>query len=377
MKIVHLGKYYPPEMGGIETATQAIVRGQKRNGHDLIVVCFSTQAGGGTVSDDAKIHRFPINFKIGSQPIGLHYFFEGFRLALKSDAVHIHAPNLLASLLSIFLPKRIKVIVHWHSDIIGKGVLGAMVRPIEIAMIARADAIIGTSTPYIDSSTILRKARAKTSIVPLGAAPPKPQHIDGGTLSPSIFKFIGQRKLVLATGRLVPYKGFRFLIDAAHQLDEDTAIVIAGDGPCRAELQKQISESGLVHKVLLTGRVSDETLAGLFQRASVFCLPSIERSEAFGMVLLEAMSYGVPIVATTVEGSGMSWVNQHNVSGLNVPERDPDALAQACRLILTDSNLHKRLASDALLRYRSLFTVEATNQSIEALYQRLVNPSNR
>ena len=113
MKIIHLEKYYPPEMGGIETATQkAIVRGQTHNGHEVIVVCFSTQAGGGTVSDDAKIHRFPINFKIGSQPIGLYYFFEGFRLALKSDAVHIHAPNLLASLLSIFLPKRIKVIVH-------------------------------------------------------------------------------------------------------------------------------------------------------------------------------------------------------------------------------------------------------------------------
>jgi glycosyltransferase involved in cell wall biosynthesis len=181
------------------------------------------------------------------------------------------------------------------------------------------------------------------------------------------------KKLVLAVCRLVPYKGFDVLVEATRNLRDDAVVVIVGDGPLRQSLQAAIDEGGLSQRVCLAGRLSDAALHALFARASVYCLPSVHRAEAFGVVLLEAMSYGLPIVATNIPGSGVPWVNQHGVTGLNVPVGDPKALAQACNGILDSDQEHARLAEEARCRFLAEFTEDRSVSRMLATYRQLAS----
>jgi glycosyltransferase involved in cell wall biosynthesis len=184
--------------------------------------------------------------------------------------------------------------------------------------------------------------------------------------------FIGSRKLILSVGRLVPYKGFEVLIEAASSISADCAIVVVGTGPLRESLAEQIRARGLENKVLLAGRQEDNILAGLFSMARLFCLPSIERSEAFGVVLVEAMAYGLPIVATDIIGSGVPWVNAHLVSGLNVRPGDATALAASCNRILSSDELHAALSMGSRHRFENEFTDTLAVERTLSLYNRLV-----
>src|SRR5690606_10499914 len=121
------------------------------------------------------------------------------------------------------------------------------------------------------------------------------------------------------------------------------------------DLKNQVTRLGLTDKVVFAGRLSDEALQYLYCHASLFCLPSIERSEAFGVVLIEAMAYGLPVVATRIAGSGVPWVNEHETSGLNVEVGSPAALADACNKILSSSELRERFSLGARRRFLTEF----------------------
>jgi glycosyltransferase involved in cell wall biosynthesis len=138
------------------------------------------------------------------------------------------------------------------------------------------------------------------------------------------------------------------------------------------KLNAHIEEVGAGYKILLAGRVTDEELCALYQTAEVFCLPSIFRAEAFGVVLLEAMSYGLPIVATDIEGSGVPWVNQHGVSGLNVEVKNSEELAKACTQIITDPALQMRLGQGARQRYEINFTNKIFTENFLEIYKKLL-----
>lgn len=182
---------------------------------------------------------------------------------------------------------------------------------------------------------------------------------------------IGSRKLVLAVGRLVPYKGFDVLIRAAKQFVKDSVVVIVGSGPLEQELQHAIEQDGLEDRIVLAGRLSDTALHALFERATLYCLPSTYRAEAFGVVLLEAMTFGLPIVASDIPGSGVPWVNQHGVSGINVPIGDEKALAEACNQILGSEELRSRLSKGARQRFLAEFTEEVSVKRMMSAYDRL------
>ncbi|PTU32363.1 glycosyltransferase [Stenotrophobium rhamnosiphilum] len=367
MKIVHLGKFYPPDTGGIESVTQVLAQGHAGLGHDVAVGCFARNALVPAIMDGVMVHRFPMDLFWASQPVGWRYVREGLRMARAADVVHVHVPNLLASLMTLFVSKRPRVIVHWHSDVVNKGWFGKVVRPLERAMLRRADAVIATSPPYLNQSKLLQYVRDKVRVVPIGI--PLPDSLGlRPALANTFDQFLSGRKLILSVGRLVPYKGFQHLVDAAAAMPDDAAVIIAGNGPLRSALQAQIDGAGVGRKILLAGRVSDEELSALLAHAHVFCLPSVERSEAFGVVLLEAMCRGIPLIATRIEGSGTSWVNQDGVSGLNVATGDAPALAVACSRILQDSQLHQLLSEGARQRFHATFSVARFIADTEKLY---------
>lgn len=370
--IVHLGKFYPPDHGGIESVTESLARGAVRHGHRVTVVAFSS--GGRShdeVVDGVRVHREATLLRHASQPVSAAYMARAWRACRGADIVHVHTPNMLAALGAVLLPASSRVLVHWHSDVLGKGGLGRLLQPLERTLLQRARAVIATSPVYAAASERLSEVAGKVVVVPIGVAPPAPAAHGAEDAEPLVARLQG-RRLLLSLGRLASYKGFEVLVDAAAGLPDDVVVVIVGVGALEASLRQQIAARGLAHRVWLAGRLSDAGVRALFRRAQLFCLPSTTRAEAFGVVLLEAMAHGLPVVATQIEGSGVPWVNAAGVSGLNVPVGDPTALAAACTRLLTDPALQARLAAGARQRYLEQFTEEEAVRRTMALYDRLL-----
>lgn len=343
MHIVQIGKFYPPENGGIETVTLDLAEGFAQRGWKSHVVVFTRHEPETVVRNAVSVRRFKCVAQFSSQPLGLAWLAAAIRQARSADASILHAPNLLAGIISPFLGRG-KSIVLWHSDIVNKGLFGIIARPLEELMLRRADQIWVTSDVYAESSNRLRRYADKIRTMAIGirdaATGPKQP------LTPEILAFLRGRRFALSVGRLVPYKGFRDLIEAASLLDEDQAIIIAGTGPLKEDLAAVIARLGLGDRVLLAGRVSDELLKALFRHAAAFVLASNQRSEAYGVVLLEAMSFGLPIIATDIPGSGVPWVAGNGETGPIVPVGSPTAIADAIRSVMAAPD-------SALLRRRS------------------------
>lgn len=368
-RIFHLGKYYPPDAGGIESVTASLARGAHAAGHNVTVLCFQGLGKEDGFDSGVRIIRSPAT-KLSSQPLGWRYLQEGITQTRRADVVHVHLPNMLAALLIACLKKGPAVVLHWHSDVVGKGPLAALTRPLERAMLRRADHVICTSQAYAEASEALQHHRHKVTVIPIGVSDVTQhrQHDKTQALPLTIQDFAQERPIVLAVGRLVPYKGYDVLIRAAKLMRHDAAIVVVGGGPLAVELQDQVNKLQLGGSVLLAGRVSDDILSALKQRAQVYCMPSVERSEAFGVSIVEAMAASLPVIATCIAGSGVPWVNQHEESGLNVTPRDPQALADALDQLLGDPNVRATYAKGARQRYERFFTEEVALTQTLALY---------
>ncbi|AXE35836.1 glycosyltransferase [Chromobacterium phragmitis] len=383
-KVLHLGKHYHPDQGGIETVTQNIAEGAARAGCDVAVLCFGdVERLSRERVGDVEVLRAPIWRKAASQPIGWQYFRAFLRCAREYDIVHAHAPNMLAALAVVLARVPSRLVVHWHSDVVNKGWLGRMMHPLEWLMLRRADAVIATSQAYADASPLLRRFRDKVRVVPIGIEDPK--LVDNRSVSaPALAQACGYAgqpaeeshddRIVLAIGRLVPYKGFEVLVEAARELPPGCRIVIVGGGEGRAELESRIARYGVGDKVQLAGRLDDGSLRSLFQRATLFCLPSVSRAEAFGVVLLEAMAHGLPIIASDITGSGVPWVNSHEETGLNVPVGDARALAAAITSLLAEPERLERMRAAARRRFEAEFTAETATRRVLELYAALAPP---
>lgn len=371
--IIHLGKYYFPDAGGIESVTISLAEGAVASGNFVLVVCFEkTPAKSDEVIDGVHVVRAPISKMIASQPLGIKYFLQCLKFGKNADVIHLHVPNMLGALCALFIGKKPRLLVHWHSDVINKGILGKILRPLETALLRRADCIVATSLVYANASDTLRPYKYKISVVPIGAPDAKYDGTDSD-LPVWIDEQIRDKKIILAVGRLVPYKGFKVLIDAAKHLLNGSVVVIVGNGPLQQELQQAVELANVKGRVVLTGRLSDAALNALFERATLFCLPSTSRAEAFGVVLLEAMTYGLPIVATNIPGSGVPWVNQHGTSGLNVAVGDPVAIAQACNQILATPELRSSLSDGAHRRFASEFTEAVSVKRMMHVYDQMLS----
>lgn len=372
-KITHFGKYYLPDLGGVESVTVSLASGAARNGYSVTVVCFSKNREiKNELIANVKIKRSVIKKLFSGQPISFDYILKCILESRTSCLVHMHAPNFLALICSLFLPARVKLIVHWHSDVLNKGILGKILMPLEFLLLRRANCIIATSQKYADSSKALRRFKNKIKIVPIGVRD-IPRDAENILFLAKQKVATTKKRVILSVGRLVPYKGFDALIRAAPLISEDTTIVIAGDGPERERLSKSVIENNVQDRVFLVGRLSEAELISVFKEASLFCLPSTYRAEAFGVVLVEAMAHGIPIVSCNIPGSGVSWVNKEGVSGINVPIGNAAEIANACNKILDDVELREKLSRGARNRYLKLFTEERSLDSILSIYRELLD----
>lgn len=374
MNILQVSKFYPPVMGGIESVAYELTQGLNRLGLQTDVLCCNTIQT--TVRErehagerDHAITRAASWGKLLSTSLAPALIAEARRVRSDYDLVHVQMPDPMAALALWFARPTGKVVLHWQSDVVNQKRALVLYEPIQRWLLERADAIIATTPPYAEASPWLRAYRHKVEIIPIGIS--ELAHTASSARADAIRQRFGGKKLVFSLGRMTYYKGFEVLIEAAAMLPDDSVMVVGGGGELLETHRAEVRARGLEGRIHFLGRLPDEDIASYFAACEVFCLPSIVRAEAYGVVLLEAMAMGKPSVATDIEGSGVPWVNQHGVTGLNVPVRDGCALAGALRELLGNDALARGMGRAARSRFDEHFSAVRMVSATADLYRRI------
>lgn len=353
IRILQLGKFYPIR-GGVEKVMYDLTAGLAQYGISCDMLCAAYKGKGRRIelSDKSQVIVCRTLTRIAGTMISPSLLMKAISICRSYDVIHVHHPDPMACLALFCARFKGKVILHWHSDIVKQKAMLQFYRPLQRWLIRRADLIIGTTPVYLTGSPYLRKAQNKTVYLPIGIDPvvPVPQDVE------RIRRRYAGKKIVFSLGRLVHYKGFSYLIKAAAHLDDDYVVLIGGEGVLKDCLEAEIKSMGLQEKVVLLGRIPDDELAAYYGACDLFCLSSVQKTEAFGIVQIEAMSCGKPVVATNIKGSGVSWVNEHGVSGVNVAPMDAKALAEAIRAVTCNEETYKKYSQGALERFHTVFT---------------------
>jgi glycosyltransferase involved in cell wall biosynthesis len=381
LRVLHIGKFYPPYRGGMEVFLADLLSEQRRQGIDAHALVH-----GDPEDDDPEwIERVPVQFNLVYAPMAA-----GFRGALgraierlRPDVLHLHLPNNSALwVLTLPSARKIPWVIHWHSDVVVSNIklsvaLAYMLyRPFEQALLERAQEVFATSPPYLNESTALRPWRNKCSVVPLGINLSAPMHPAALT---EALRWRADTKLkLLSIGRLTYYKGFETLINAVSAMP-GVELLIVGDGELKEPLQSLIQTTrrqGQPPSTRLVGAVSDAEKHALLEECDVFCLASRERTEAFGVVLLEAMQHARPCIVTDLPGSGMPWVVSQAKNGLLVPFEDVAAWRTAIARLQHDAALRVRTGTSGLKALQSHFGIAPCERAMNRHYRALAPDSS-
>jgi rhamnosyl/mannosyltransferase len=377
LKILHIAKFYPPEPGGIENFIRDLAEAQAGQGHSVCVLAHQADVRRKTAWE--KINGVHVCRVASLGQVAYAPVSPGFPAAVnkvssffRPDLIHVQLPNTSAFWL-LLAGKRCPLVLQWQSDIVPSTIdrkmkyLYKLYKPWERRLLKRADRIICSSPAYLESSPALSPFQGKSVAIGLGINEHRiagPGRDERGVDPERPFT-------VLSVGRFAYYKGFEHLVEAAEQTD-GARFLLVGDGPRYRAIKEAVRRKGLEQRVWLMGRVEDARLKVLFAECDVFCLPSIERTEAFGLVLLEAMSCGKPLITTRLEGSGVMYVNQHGETGLQVPPADPKALARAVNRLRRNDEERRRMGEAARERFETHFHIEAVAEKIECLYREVI-----
>lgn len=370
MKILHLGKFYPI-MGGVEKVMYDIVTNMSEDSEYCCdMLCASTDCKEHIhYINNAKIISTATWIKVFATMISPSMVLKLCRICKDYKIIHIHHPDPMAALALKLSGYKGKVVLHWHSDILKQKLTLKLYLPLQNWLIRRADVIVGTTPKYLDSSPFLQKNNIPKVCIPIG--------IDSIKFDQEKVMMLREKyknkKIIFSLGRLVEYKGYNYLIEAGKFLSDDYIILIGGSGPLRSQLETLILNWGLQDKVKLLGRIPDEDLPIYYGACDIYVLSSIWKTEAFGIVQIEAMSCGKPIIATKIEGSGVDWVNKDGISGINVEPMNAKAIADAAIFILSDHERYIKFSLGALNRFNSYFRKDLMLKKCVDLYKSLLN----
>jgi len=362
LRVLHVYKDYAPVIGGIENHVRLLAEGQAARGLEVTVLVTNTSArtieerrGGVRVVKAARLGE------AASTPLSLRFFREIARL--ESDVMHLHSPYPPAEIGALVFRPRTPCILTYHSDVVRQRwmmkVYGVVLRRI----LRRADRIIAASANLAASSPFLRAAAGRCEVIPHG--------IDAARFdrpAASAVETIRRRHrppIVLFVGRLRYYKGLDYLLQAMR--DVGATLLVAGTGAMEGAWRTLAANLGLADRAVFLGDVPDEELPAYYSACEVFVLPASHRSEAFGLVQLEAMAARRPVVSTEL-GTGTSFVNVHGETGLVVPPRDPGALASAISSLLRDPDRRRAMGEAGGRRVAAEFSADRMIDRIIELY---------
>ena len=352
MTIVHAAKFYPPVPGGMETVVRDLCDGTADH-WDVRVVAANTMAA--TVVErcgDVTVTRAASFGRAHSVPICPSLPLHLWRA--RADCVVLHEPNPLAGTALFAHTPSCRLVVWHHSDLLRPAWAPATYGRLQRALYRRAACVIVSSPPLASRSELVQHAR-RVAVIPFGIDLDRFQRLDERqrALAESIRRRHAAPR-VLFVGRFVYYKGLDVLVDA--MATAPGTLLLAGEGPLEDEIRRRAAARGVLDRVQILGRIPDADLPAYYQAADIVALPSIARTETFGVVQIEAMAAGRPVISTDLP-TGVPWVNQDGVSGIVVPPGDASALGTAIGLLAADGERRGRLGAGALSRARSMFSI--------------------
>ena len=380
LRILHFGRFYNENFGGLErqvmylleklneqenVAADNLVAADRLRTEILPVKNYTVYkaASFGVLASTAVSPLMPL---IARQLLRVR----GYQIA------HLHFPDPLSALCAYFFPRHVKIVITWHSDVIRQTTLLRFLRPLVDPIIRRADAIVAATPRHFASSTQLGAADpARKHVIPFGLpleqfeATPAIQA--GAARLRAKYAPDDSRPVIFAVGRHIYYKGFEYLIRAMRDVP-DAVLLLGGGGPLHESLRQLAGELGLGDRIVFTGRIPDEELVHYYHACDIYCMPSVAPSEAFGLVQVEAMASGKPVVCCELN-NGVTYVNRHGETGLVVPPREPAALARALNDLCSSPELRQRLGRQAYERVWSEFTTDIMGSRMLELYRKLAS----
>ena len=372
MRVLQLGKYYYPYMGGIENHLYTLCNELRSHVGVEAVVCNSERGTVDEMVNGVRVTRCGQVFDVASVSL-----CPTMPLTLSGrdyTIIHNHFPHPMGELsyLASKKPAPHRLVVTYHGDIVRQERLLKLYSPFMRAVLDRADAIVCTSPNYLAASAVLADYRGKCRVIPYGIDLsqflPTPE-IDA-RVSAIRARYGG--RLLLGVGRLIYYKGFDFAIRAMRGID--ARLLLVGDGPLRSSLEELARSLGVADRVHFIGNIHNHEITPYYFACDVFVFPSIFRSEAFGIAQLEAMACGRPIVNTLLRDSGVPFVSRHEETGLSVEPRDPDALAGAVTSLLDDPERRRRFGEAGRRRVAEEFDKAVMRERILSLYREISAP---
>lgn len=360
LKILQVNKFYHPDIGGVETVVKQYAE-SVTNDHEVTVLCINKTLSYKTKKEtinDVVVIRSSSMGTFFSMPVSLSFFIRFIKLFRKFDIIHFHEPFPLGSLLSFLISNKRKVMVTWHSDIIKQKFLKNIVELFQINLCRKASIISTTSPNLLNFSKVLSKFKEKVVILPL---------------SISITESISQSddNYILYLGRLSYYKGIDVLLEAYEMATTDMRLLIVGDGD--KSIAGQINEysNKTDKKITFINRfVTEEEKNSFLKNCSFFVLPSIEASEAFAIIQLEAMIHGKAVINTNLP-TGVPFVSVHRETGLTVTPNDSQQLAEAIDTLANNKNLRNTLGQEGRKRVVNKFSDQEIIKRLETEYKKM------
>lgn len=359
LRILQINKLYSPWIGGIESVVKMVGEELNEKTDMQVLVCQPKGKGVKECVNGVDVVRAGSLGIFFSMPVSLSFLFLVKKYSKKADVIVLHDPFPLGDLAVLLSGFKGKVVVWWHSDIIKQKKLLKLINPIIHGILKRADAIFTTTEGYIEGSAYISKYRDKCRLVPYGIDAKAYLETE---LSPVLTEKLqfSENKKILFVGRLIYYKGVDVLIEAFKRVN-NAELFIVGTGSDEEALKNSASILG--NRVHFLGNLSDKDLKSAFSDCDVFVLPSIEKSEAFGIVQLEAMIYGKPVINTDLKTS-VPYVSIDGQTGITVRTGDVQELADAMNKLISDDDLRSLYGGNAAKRVLSAFEKDAVMKNV-------------
>ena len=377
LKVLQLGKQYYPHIGGIEIIMQQIAEGIQGEVDSYVL---ASQGKGPAYNE--VINGVPVYFAkswgiIASLPISLDLIFYLRKHCSEYDVIHLHMPFPLGDLACLLSGYKGKLVLYWHSDIVRQKKALIFYKPLMNWTLRRADVIAIATQGNIDGSPYVKPFEKKCVKIPFGLRKTWEEKSDIYWKKREIQKAPGKPLRLLFIGRLVYYKGCSILMDAMKLLKKELQqqisqieLVIVGTGVLEADMKAEAEKSGLENVIHFLGKAPDEVLERELERCDVLVFPSVANSEAFGLVQLEAMAYGKPVINTSLS-TGVPWVSLHKETGLTVPPENARALYKAILWMLRNPEKREKMGIRARQRVKKEYTQEQMLRRIVTLYKKL------
>lgn len=351
-RILHVSKYYYPFSGGTEQIARDCVLSLKDSYEQKVIAFNDGKEDARDTVDGVEVIRCGCFTKVASQSLSLSYkrLLHKTIASFSPDIIIFHYPNpFVASLLLPELKKsNTRLVIYWHLDITKQKLLKLFFNPQNRKLLKRADKIIATSPNYVEGSLWLQSVKDKCVVVPNCI------NAERMEITPQIREKADRireenkgKTICLSVGRHTEYKGFSYLIQASKFLDDSFRFYITGEGELTEELKKQAEGNS---RIVFTGRVDDSEMKAYLLACDIFCFSSITKNEAFGLALAEAMYYKKPAVTFTIPGSGVNYVCLNDEDGIEVPNRDTKAYAEAVKSLSRNKTLREEYGENGYRR---------------------------